>query len=305
MVFSRDKDIEHEQKIFSVIRESLLQDPRIAQIRGNHHEDGSLDKLDGIVHKESYHAAGGIVPELSIKLGERQVAVQGEGTARDNPSIAVDALMLDQNPQRVSQQGEDISSGSPSIAPEAPSDDPNPRQSILKSEEISNDRPSAAKRLFRTGACGFMITVIVGSAFVWRSSDDKTKEMVRGWVNSLVSSSSFLPNNLPAKSGVAAEAASATSDQRRAEASVILPTASVGQPTPKSTVGESSADQQQQLETIVNDLAVIRRVVEQLAARQDQMARDIATLQAAEQDVSQKMSAPPSISSHPPPVGQK
>ena len=224
MVFSRNKDIQHEQKIFSAIKESLLQDPRIAQTRENRredgsldkHEDGSLDKNHGIVHEEPYHEAGGIVPEPSIKLSERQAAVQGEGIDRVNPRIAPDQLMIDQNPQRVSRQSEETSSGSPSITPDAPSVDPICQQSILKSEGVSSDRPSVAKRLFRTGACGFMITVIVGSAFVWRSSDDTTKEMVKGWVNSLGSSSSVLPNNLPAKSDVAAEAASATSDQRRA-----------------------------------------------------------------------------------------
>ena len=55
----------------------------------------------------------------------------------------------------------------------------------------------------------------------------------------------------------------------------------------------------------MSDLADIRRIVEQFAARQDQMARDIATLQAAEQNVSQKMSAPSSISNHPEPAAQK
>src|ERR1700722_694226 len=294
MVFSRDKDIEHEQKIFCVIKDSLLRDPRVAQSRGNHHEDGSLEKHDEIVRQEPYYTLGGDVPDPSIKLGQRQAAAR-KGIDGDDPCIAIDVHMIDQIPQRVNRQREEISSGSPSITPDGPSVDPISQQSILKSEKVSTSRPSVAKRLLRTGACGFVITVIVGSAFVWQSSDDTTKEMVKGWINSLVSSSSILPNNLPAKFGVDADAASATSDQRRAGAPVILPTAPVGQPTPKSTVRDPSPDLKQQLETIVSDLAVIRRIVEQLAARQDQMARDVATLQAAEQNVSQKMSALPPL----------
>jgi hypothetical protein len=57
------------------------------------------------------------------------------------------------------------------------------------------------------------------------------------------------------------------------------------------------------------DLALVRRSEEQLAAnqdqlsrKQDQMAQAIATLQAAEQDLSQKMSAPPAPPPAPKPV---
>ena len=48
------------------------------------------------------------------------------------------------------------------------------------------------------------------------------------------------------------------------------------------------------------DLAVVRRSLEQLAAKQDQMAQNIATLQAAEQDIRQKMSSPPASRAAPP-----
>jgi hypothetical protein len=44
---------------------------------------------------------------------------------------------------------------------------------------------------------------------------------------------------------------------------------------------------------VARDLAVMRNSVEQLAAKQEQMAHNIATLQAAEQDIRQKMSSPP------------
>ena len=64
-----------------------------------------------------------------------------------------------------------------------------------------------------------------------------------------------------------------------------------------------SAELQAQVKPVVVDLAIMRRSIEQLASNQDQLARKqdqmaqaIATLQAAEQDISQKISAPPSPS---------
>ena len=53
---------------------------------------------------------------------------------------------------------------------------------------------------------------------------------------------------------------------------------------------------------VARDLAVIRNRVEQLAAKQEQMAQNIATLQAAEQEIIQERSSPPLSGpvSHPP-----
>jgi hypothetical protein len=44
---------------------------------------------------------------------------------------------------------------------------------------------------------------------------------------------------------------------------------------------------------VARDLAVMRNSIEQLAAKQEQMAQNIATLQAAEQDIIQTRSSPP------------
>jgi uncharacterized protein YjcR len=44
---------------------------------------------------------------------------------------------------------------------------------------------------------------------------------------------------------------------------------------------------------MARDLAAIRRSLEQLAAKQEQMAQNIATLQVAEQDISKKTSSRP------------
>jgi hypothetical protein len=320
MVFSRDRDIQHEQKIFSAMRESLLQDPRIARLGGNPCEDLPPIKLierpavvQGEVIANDIPSTPKVLMDNQNPL-ERPAVAQGElitsdspstapnaiidyhnpperpAVVSDSPSTAPNALVDDRNPRPVRPQSEENSSDVPNIAPDAPSILPSPKRSISKSEEETRDRPSAAYRLFRTGACGFIITIIVGSAFAWQSSDDTKKEMVKGWVNSLVRSSSLLSDKLPPESDV--EAVSTTPTQPQSGAMVIL-TPSSEQPTPTTTATQSSSDLQKQLESIVDDLAIVRRIVEQVASRQDQMAQDIATLQEAQQNVSPKITAPP------------
>ena len=77
----------------------------------------------------------------------------------------------------------------------------------------------------------------------------------------------------------------------------LLPTSATRAPAPVVT----SVELQQQLKPMMVELAITRRSIEQLAANQDQSARKqeqlvqaINTLQAAEQDVSQKISNLPS-----------
>jgi hypothetical protein len=281
MVFSRGQDIQREQEIVSAIRESLLQDPRIAPLGGHHQEDNLT------VQNKSYRAYGNIVPDPSINPSERQSTAQGELIARGQSGAVPNACSVEQNPGPANLQSTEISSDSPSIAPDAHSMDPDLQQSIIKSEEVCSNKPSVAKRLFRTGACGFIITVIVGGVFVWQSSDDTAKKTIKGWASSLVSPSSFLTDNSPLKSDVAPEAGSAPSDPQPAAAPVIPPA-----DRPTSTASESPPDLQRQLETIVGDLALVRRIVEQVAARQDQMERDIAKLTAEKEHITRDIATP-------------
>src|SRR5262249_36950028 len=67
-------------------------------------------------------------------------------------------------------------------------------------------------------------------------------------------------------------------------------TAPVLPPGQVSDTPESSPELQQQLETMVSDIAVVRRIVERLAAVQEQMALDMATLQKSNQNARQKAS---------------
>jgi hypothetical protein len=131
----------------------------------------------------------------------------------------------------------------------------------LKGDQFTSGRRSIARRIFGTLARFFIAVLIgVGVTLAWQSHGDEAKEMVRTWAPSL---GWLLPVSTPIDSQVSAAAAA------------------------------PSAELLQQLKPMALDLAVLRRSVEQLAANQEQMAQNIATLQAVEQDISQKISSPP------------
>lgn len=136
-------------------------------------------------------------------------------------------------------------------------------RSGFKNDPFASDRPSAARRIIRAFA-GYFFAILVGVAATlgWQSYGDDAMEMVRArdpWLGWL----------LPAS-------------------------------TTKPSVPVTSAEVQQQLKPMALDIALVRRSVElfaanldQLGRKEEQMAQAIAALQAAEQDISQKISAPP------------
>ena len=141
------------------------------------------------------------------------------------------------------------------------------RPSGLNNAQFKRDRPSIGRRLTRSLVRFFLPVVIgVGGTLAWQYDGG---EMVRAWAPSL---------------------------------GWLLP---ASPPGPAVT----STELQRQLKPIAIDLALVRRSEEQLAANQDQLARKqdqmaqaIAALQAAEQEVSQKVSAPQPLPSAPKPV---
>jgi hypothetical protein len=144
------------------------------------------------------------------------------------------------------------------------------RSSGFKSPQFRSDRPSVSKRLTRSLARFF---IGVGGTLAWQHGDE-VAEFVRTWLPSL---------------------------------GWLLPVSTTKAPAPAVT----STELQQQLRPMAIDLALVRRSIEQLGANQDQLARKqdqmaqaIATLQAAEQDISQKILAlalPASKAAHVPP----
>jgi hypothetical protein len=110
----------------------------------------------------------------------------------------------------------------------------------------------------------------IGATLAWQSYSDEAIEMVRTEVPSLAW---LLPVSTvkPPPDG-------------HASAAAVLP----------------SGELVQQLKVMAVDLAIMRRsqeqltiTMEQLAAKQDQMAQNIATLQSVEQEVIQKLPSPP------------
>jgi len=135
------------------------------------------------------------------------------------------------------------------------------RSSSLKHDQVAGDRPPLGRRIFRT-VSQFLIVVLigVGATLAWQSYGDAAREMVIARAPTLAWLLSVSTTRSPA-------------------------------------VAATSLDPVQQLGPLASNLDVVRRSVEQLAAKQDQMAQNIATLQAVEEDIRQKMSyTPPSPS---------
>ena len=170
---------------------------------------------------------------------------------------------------------------SPAIAPVEPSIGVYPHQNSFREDGISRRR-SLGKRVFRTVAYGVIIIIVAaGAALAWQSTDDKTKDMVRAWGISLNQLISVPDAKSPVVSDKVTEPVSKTSQQT-------------------SVAAGSSPDAHQQLERMVSDLAAVRRIVEQLAVKQEQMAQDIATLQAAGHNVGEKKPTLPQSPAVPP-----
>src|SRR5712671_3315981 len=132
-----------------------------------------------------------------------------------------------------------------------------PRSSSLRDDQVASDWPSVGRRIFRT-LTRFFIAVLfgVGATLAWQSHGDAAREMVVA----------------------------------RAPTLAWLLSVSATKPP---VVAATPPDPMQQLEPLASNLDVVRRSVEQLAAKQEQMAQNIAALQAVEEDIRQKMSSTP------------
>ena len=149
--------------------------------------------------------------------------------------------------------------------PTKPSVDPNLQPADLKSDWFPSERPPLGTRAPRALA-RFLITLCIGVAgtLVWQSYGDVGREMI-------ASASPHLSWLAPQSAPVA-----------RSAPGVIAPTASAA-PSPD----------QQQLNAMSLGLAAVRQSVDQLAAAQEQMTRDITKLQTSAQSIIDKISAPP------------
>ena len=164
---------------------------------------------------------------------------------------------------------EEISSGGLARDPDARSDQrigrrrmepsidsPHPSYRFGERQPMSG-RPSIGRRIVRS-LTRFSVAVLigVGATLGWQSYGDAAKEMVVARAPTL----SWLLSISTTKSPV---------------------------------VAATSPGPVQQLEPLASNLDVVRRSVEQLAYKQEQIAQNIAALQAVEEDIRQKMSFTP------------
>ena len=142
-----------------------------------------------------------------------------------------------------------------------------PRSFSSRTIRFVRQRPSVGTRMLRT-LTRFFITVLigVGATLGWQAYGDEARDMAI------------------------------------AQAPTLAWLLSVSTTKPPA-VAATSPDPAQRLEPLAFNLDAVRRSVEQLAAKQDQMAQNIAALQAVEEDIRQKMSsAPPSVSQQTAPI---
>ena len=137
-----------------------------------------------------------------------------------------------------------------------PSTDPSYHYRFGEGQPASG-RPSLRRRMFRT-LVRFSIAVLigVGATLGWQSYGNEAKEMLVAQVPML---------------------------------GLLLPVS-----TPKSlVVAGTSTDTTRQLAPLASTLDAVRRSVEQLAARQEQMAQNIAALRGVDEDARHKTSSAP------------
>jgi hypothetical protein len=137
------------------------------------------------------------------------------------------------------------------------------------------------------GLSHFFIAALIGAgaAFAWQSHGDDAKEMARTWIASI---GRLLPVPTTKRpSGVVAQ----RSDPSATQDAVSSQTAPVTQ-TPMAPATPTHPEVEQELENAgERDLAGVPHSEEQLAAKQEQTAKNIATLQ-VEQDTKQETPSP-------------
>ncbi len=132
-----------------------------------------------------------------------------------------------------------------------------PRPSGLKDDPIASDQPSIRRRILRPLTRFFIAVLIgVGATLAWQSQGDAARDMV-------------------------------------AARAPLLGRLLLVSTTKSPAMAATAPNPVQQLEPLALNLDVVRHTVEQLAAQQDQMAQNIATLQSVADDIRQRMSTTP------------
>ena len=134
-----------------------------------------------------------------------------------------------------------------------------PRRSGLKDDPVASDRPSIGRRILRPLTRSSIAVLIgIGATLAWQSHGDAARDMV-------VARAPLLGR--------------------------LLLVSTTKSPAMAATAPDP--DPVQRLEFLAINLDVVRLSLEQLAAKQNQMAQDVATLQSVADDIRERMSTTP------------
>ena len=175
---------------------------------------------------------------------------------------------------------------SPDLAPLEPLLEVRPGRGRTRRVSPSGNRRSVGREVLRLFVYGLIIITIGGAAFASQYGDDNIKETLGILQSSVSGLSPFLGANPSAR---ALEGFSKSSDQVSTQDKISAKEARFIQSTPVSVTAGSSPQIQQQLETMASQLAIVRGLAEQLTVSQKKMAQDIAALETAKENLSQKM----------------
>jgi hypothetical protein len=130
-----------------------------------------------------------------------------------------------------------------------------PHVSSVEEGPVASDRLSIGRRMFRLPRLSIAVLIGIGATLVWQSYADAARKIILEQVPTLAS---------------------------------LLPVSTMKSPT------GTSPEMVQQLLPLTFGLDLMRRSVDQLATKQEQLVQNIAVLQAAvEEDVRQKVSSTP------------
>ena len=194
---------------------------------------------------------------------------------------------------------EEAQSGEPARDPDAGRNSSDQHIAMVRESSIGRRAFRSVVHFFITALIAVLIGVAASS--VWQSHGDDAKEMVRTWAPSLDGlSSAWQSRSDEAKRMIKTWALSLDWLMKKSPPDVDIAAKQKGS-TPAAAIAQKPVpaavtvpfESVQQLNTMAHDLTVMRQRVEQLAVKQEQMALNIASLQAVGQDIKQKMSSPP------------
>jgi hypothetical protein len=190
--------------------------------------------------------------------------------------------------------GSDFSAG-PRVS--EPSLDATLHPANLNNASSPTDRPAPGRRGARRLAA-FLATACIGVAatLAWQSYGGAAKQVIASSVPQLDWLLTPPAMDQPSGREIAVEQPGPPAVAAAAPQPAAAPAAAVAPAAPEPAASRAPtgpAPELQQLATMAHDLAALRQSVEQLASGQEQMARDIAKLQTAGQEIRRRVSALP------------